>query len=206
MCEKNTGSHPKGVLNRSPCNKENSFNSPPDKFCLGRRVLRDTGKREEFIHIARNWITVPRIATEFCLYFTDMVPTSDETEPLVVKCIRTAVVQWELAESRNCQETECFRAFLQGLFDHVPEANTWCVYQLFDKSELIWDPAKGGLSEWWKALGMPPRLLRRDTHLNRISDPDLRLFIATRILSRPDVSVLLGGLRAISQEMHLVPD
>ncbi len=206
MCEKITGSRLKCVPFKSPCNNGSTFNIPPDKYCLGRRVLRETGKLEEFIHISRNWIAVPRISTEFCSYFTDLVPTSDETEPLVVKCIRTAVAQWEQAESRNCQKTECFRAFLQGLFDHVPEANMWCVCQQHDKSEFIWDPAKGGLSDWWKTLGMRPRLLRRDNHLNKISDSDLRLFIATRMLRRNDVSVLMGGLRVISQEMHIVTD
>ncbi len=159
---------------------------------------------EEFIHIARNWTTVPKIATEFCAYFTDIIPTGDGAEPLVVKCVRNAIERWMRAEERKLTDVDRFRAFLQGLFDIVPEVNIWCVFPPHDPGDIVWDPAKGSLSDWWRLHGSRPKLLRRGSHLNRISDSDLRLFIATRILSRDDVAVLLGGLRSISQEIHLV--
>lgn len=193
------------VNSRRCCNKENDQDIPPDKNCLGRCVLRATGMREEFIHIARSWTTVPKIATEFCAYFTDIIPSGDETEPLVVKCGKNAIERWMLAEEKKLPDVDRFRAFLRGLFDIVPEVNTWCVFPPHDPGDIVWDPARDSLSDWWRMHGSRPRILRRGSHLNRISDSDLRLFIATKILSRDDVAVLLGGLRAISQEIYLVP-
>lgn len=192
------------VNSKRCCNREKNPNIPPDKKCLGRSVLRATGMREEFLHIAVNWPSIPEIATDFCAYFTDIIPNGDETAPLVVNCGRNAIERWMRAEEENMPRVECFRAFLQGLFEIVPEVNFWCVFPPHDPGHVVWDPAEGSLSEWWRMLGNRPKLLRRGSHLNRISDSDLRLFIAARILSRDDVAVLLGGLRAISQELHLV--
>ncbi|MHB8697639.1 MAG: hypothetical protein ACYC9J_06300 [Sulfuricaulis sp.] len=156
------------------------------------------------MYITRSWPSVAQIATEFCAYFTDIIPTGDETEPLVVKCGRNAIERWMRAEERKLPDVDRFRAFLQGLFDIVPEVNLWCVCPPHDPGDVMWDPAEGSLRDWWLLHGSQPKILRRGNHLSKISDSDLRLFIATKILNRDNVTLLLGGLRSISQELHLV--
>lgn len=179
------------------------FARPPDKWCLWRRGLRASSWGGELIEICRVRSSIGLITSEFCSYFTDIVPTRDGKEPLVAKCLRTGVLRWSQACTRNSPENSCFHAFLYGLFEAVPEVNGWCVClpQLGD--DVVWDPAEKSLWDWWAEHKMRPQLLRRDRHLPPIADSDLRLFIGARVLDRIDASFLPGGLRSILR--HLTP-
>jgi hypothetical protein len=188
---------------------DESVMRPPDRDVLWRRALQASGKAKELLAICGMWTPdeptalIAPIVREFCAHFTDIVPACDGKEPLIVKCLRTAVTRWGQAAGRKPVESACFHAFIYGLFEPVPEVNGWCVClpQLGD--DVVWDPVEISLWSWWERYGRRPQLLRRDHHLIAIADGDLRLFIATRVLDRIDASHLPGGLRSILR--HLTP-
>lgn len=166
-------------------------NYPPSKKLLLCRAVRATGRTAEAIRIAHSWEAIPRIATEFSGYLTDIVPARDGSEPLLVKCLRNAIDHWYKAAQLRLSENQCFASFLRGLLECLPEVNAWCVHvPAGDEGDDVWDPAAGPLSDWWVKQERPPRLLQHDQYAPRITDADLRLFIATRVLNRVEISRL----------------
>lgn len=168
-----------------------------DEGAVWRRAIRLSGVRRRLLSIVRRWVTIARITRRFCSHFTYIVPSSDASEPLVTKCLRTAVEAWEEADGRGSCEQESFLAFLRGLIEAVPEANRWCVFLQSDLGNQVWDASAHNLLDWLHRWPLALPVIRQQNCCPVIADPDLRLCVAVRILNREEISRIPGGLLAL---------
>lgn len=171
---------------------------PPGDGLVLRRAIRGTGMAAQVIQTLRRQINLPRIVRHYCHHFTDLVPTRDGEEPLIVRGLRQAVNDHEHSLRAGQGEGVAYKKFVQGLIRDSDESLQWYVSCRPGGGESIWDPSQESLPTFWRRHGQEPRIRRRPIAWDTIENDEFRAILAVRfLLNRSDLTVLGGGLRGI---------
>jgi len=170
------------------------WSRPPGGGVLLRRAVRGTGDRYVTFAALRMRENLPKIVSSFVSYFTDLIPSRRYNEALIASCLNSATRDMRKAFIQGYDHDVAYEQFVRGLFADVDQALEWSVYVVKDGREVIWDPVGTPLAAFWRTHGVRPRVEPRHTPWDLIGTDDFRLIVASRILTRSDLTVLRGGL------------